>query len=119
MSIVTSNYFESKKLGERLGWSSDQIHDHANEKTQAKIAEITRELVDAFNSSASQDVVITGMLEGITTSHRFLQTEFINGLIKLFDQYAELDERYFDGRNQAYKYVCDRMAKAAYKDTDR
>jgi len=114
MYIPTANYYKSKDLGDKLGWSSDKIREHADSGTKADIKELTRQLVDAFNSTGSQDTVIEGMIEGITSSHRFLQSEFMAGVVCMLGKYSKLPENAFDGRNQHYKEITNRMYKAAH-----
>jgi hypothetical protein len=114
MSIPSTNYYKSKELGEKLGWSSDKIREHAEEGTKSDIKELTRQLVDAFNSHGSQDLVVEAMVEGITSSHKFLQSEFMAGVVCMLGKYSKLPENHFDGRNAHYKEICDRMYRAAH-----
>jgi len=114
MSIVTEEYFKAKKLGEKLGLSNEDIRAEANNAVRHRISELTKELVDAFNSTGSGDIVVDGILDGITHSHRYLQSEFWAGMICLMERYSQLPDHYFDPRNELYKTITKRMGRVAH-----
>lgn len=114
MSLVTEEYFKAKQLGEKLGWDSEEIYREADNAVRHRVMEMTRDLVDAFNSTGSHETIILGMLDGITKSHRFLQSEFWAGMICLMARYGDLPEHCFDARNEVYQRVTKRMARVAH-----
>lgn len=113
MSLYAKHYSKSKELGIRLNWSRDQISEHAEEKTKKEVSELMSTLVDAFNTSNS-DIIEAGILEGINKNHRFIQSEFWSGMVKVMKQYSEQDKTmFFDGRNEHCRDMCKRMASEA------
>lgn len=114
MSVFTKHYCEAKKLGEKIGWTQSQINEHAVAEAQEEITNLTRELVDAFNSSYLREAE-QAILEGINRSHRTLQAEFWAGMKNVMVKYSQQDKSvFFDGRNEHCRDMTRRMSKAAF-----
>lgn len=115
MSLFTKHYYKAKKLGETIGWTHEQINEHAVTEAKEELTNLMRKVVDAFNCTAYKTEAAAAILDGINTSHRQLQAEFWEGMIKVMDKYSQQDEhQFFDGRNANYRELIGRMAKVAY-----
>jgi len=78
-----------------------------------KIFNLSRELVDCFNTMGNEKLVLNSMLDGIQRSHRHLQQVFWNSMVNVMEQYSKTDQ--FDGRNSFAVEMCKRMSEVAYK----
>ena len=70
-----------------------------------KAVEMFTNMIDAFNSSVHTETN-KALLEALTTSHRHIQGEFWKNILKVAYQYSQLDDRFFDGRNEFAKEIC-------------
>ncbi len=113
MSLFTKHYYKAKELGEKIGWTHEQINEHAVTEAKEELTNLMREVVDAFNCTAYKTEAAAAMLDGINTSHRHLQAEFWDGMIKMMSMYSQQEDRFFDARNEVYKVIIGRMAKVA------
>jgi len=71
-----------------------------------------RELVDSLNIMGGdiQKAMVNGLLQGINTSHRYLQGEFWGVMLKLIKAYGASE--FHDPRNKWAVDMCKRMAMA-------
>ena len=67
------------------------------EKRQ-KVAELVRQLVDETNAMGFTDEVVAGIVDGLVTSHRTLQQNFMRCLLDSMKEYGETN---CDLRNEA------------------
>lgn len=112
MTIYTEYYNKSKKLGEKFGWSQEEILSYAEEKAQDKLAQMMTDLVNEFNSTQNE-FAIKGFLLGLNKSHRYLQSEFWSGMVQMMELYVNQDETmFFDGHNIHCKDMIKRMLEA-------
>lgn len=114
MSLFSKHYYKAKELGEKIGWTHEQINEHAVTEAKEELTNLVREVVDAFNCTAYKTEAAAAILDGINTSHRQLQAEFWEGMIKMMSMYSQQEDRFFDGRNEVYKVIIGRMAKVAF-----
>ena len=68
------------------------------------------DMIDAFNSSNHTETN-KAFLEALTRTHRHIQGEFWNNLLKVTYSYSQLEDRFFDGRNAFAKELTARMCK--------
>lgn len=68
------------------------------------------DMIDAFNSSAHAETN-KAFLEALTRTHRHIQGEFWNNLLKVTYSYSQLEDRFFDGRNAFAKELTARMCE--------
>lgn len=63
---------------------------HRQQQDKVKrVKELMEALIDETNTMASEKEVIEGMYQAMTSSHRFLQNEFMRALLKMLEQYAK------------------------------
>ena len=68
------------------------------------------DMIDSFNSSSTVETN-KAFLEALTRTHRHIQGEFWNNLLKIAYNYSTLDDRFFDGRNAFAKDLTARMCE--------
>ena len=82
------------------------------ERIKTKMVEVGEMLTDSLNIM-DEDVhktVVEGLLQGINRSHRYLQGEFWQNMLKVINEYG--NNKHFDGRNHYAVEMCKRMAIA-------
>jgi hypothetical protein len=81
-------------------------------RLKEKMVEEGRKIVDSLNimDSDVKNAVMEGLLNGIFSTHRTLQGDFWDGMLKLIKKYGET--KYFDARNEWAVKMCQRMAMA-------
>jgi len=88
-----------------------------NEEKKEKIRKATSELVKATNSFIdTKEEIAVEMIAALISEHRTLQQNFIGVIIQLIVQYGQLEDRYFDGRNEASQRLCEKITKFIEKD---
>lgn len=76
---------------------------------------IVEKLTDLCNSN-KVELIAEALGAEIKHTHRFLQAQLINSLAMFMGEYAKnLDEEFFDARNEAACHQAKRMNEAAYK----
>lgn len=88
------------------------IRQMINEELKKKMKEKGRELVDTLNIMGGdvQEAAKEGLLEGIMSSHPYLQGEFWSVMLKIIDGYGK--NKFVDARNEFAVEMCQRMAVA-------
>ena len=89
--------------------SEDFVEDRAEMIVEA-ISQNVKELVECTNASGHQEQVIEGIVNGLTSSHRYLQGEFMQALSKALAKYSTT---HTDARNEAGVRMAGRMAQIA------
>lgn len=91
---------------------SMEIRKMTCQNLQASMKEVGSDLVESINTIGSdvQEAVIKGFLEGVNSSHRYLQGEFWGVMVKIIKEYGE--KEHFDARNEWAVQMCKRMAIA-------
>lgn len=98
--------------GNGLDVSEDVVNKIRRELIQNKVASAIASIAETLNSGSQEDVV-EGMLLGLRMTHRYIQSEFWQGMIQLIKRTSELDfNANFDGRNDWVKIACKRMYEA-------
>ena len=69
------------------------------------------DMIDSFNSSSHVETN-KAFLEALTRTHRHIQGEFWNNLLKVAYSYSQLDDRFFDGRNAFAKELTAKMCES-------
>jgi len=94
--------------------SSEDKRDMRKEIVQHKVAEAIASIAETLNGGDKADVV-AGMLLGLRQTHRYIQSEFWQGMLEFIKQTGALDSaQNFDGRNEWTKDLCQRMAVAGW-----
>jgi hypothetical protein len=111
--FLTEATLKAKELAEICDITdSGEINKLKCEKLKELMKVEGRELVDSLNVVGHdiEKAVLDGLLEGINTSHRYLQGEFWGLMLKLIKAYG--DSKFHDARNKWAVDMCRRMAKA-------
>lgn len=113
MSYANEVYYKAKEMFPEM--TESELNDHVNEKVFDKVSSLTTDLVDITNGSSTA-LVAEGMLMGILSSHKTLQSEFFDALTKVVEQYANTND--VDGRNEWCKNLCARWNAVSFSQMD-
>jgi hypothetical protein len=110
--ITREAYSEATKRAEKYNLSSEEKREDAEDMVQEAIAQNVKELVECTNSTGYRRQVIDGILQGLTGSHRTLQSDFMLALVNALDEYGNIPT---DGRNEYVVKMAKRMAVVAQR----
>jgi uncharacterized membrane protein YheB (UPF0754 family) len=68
------------------------------------------DMIDMFNSSNTNETN-EAFLEALCRSHRYIQGEFVQSILKVMYGYSKLEDRFFDGRNECARKIASNMVK--------
>ena len=97
---ITAIKFNPKKehMIELLG--RDTYYQHERQDVVDSTAEMTIEWLECFNMYFTEQIV-QGITEGFNRTHRQIQSDALNGIVKVFGELAKnLDTGCFDLRNE-------------------
>ncbi len=75
-----------------------------------KVRNTVEFLVDATNSTGMDNIMQEGIMEGITRSHCYLQSEFWDAMFRVIKKYGDREQ--YDGRTAWAVKSCKKMAEA-------
>ena len=107
---------EYKKIlnGSDIKFTHEEISEFKANEVKKKVAGAIASIAETLNGGDKKDVV-AGMLLGLRMTHRYIQSEFWQGMIQLITETSKLDKMAnFDGRNDWTREACERMAVAAW-----
>jgi hypothetical protein len=103
---------EQKVNQEWTDIDSDEKRKLIEDAVKEKISKLTEQLVDATNIMGMMDIVVEGILLGLTRSHRYLQSEFWQAMSEVIIKYGNSEN--FDARNEWAVQMCKRMGKVRF-----
>lgn len=110
-------YYEAEKVAKETAAECEitdslKVREMTCENLKSLMVQEGQELTEALNVMGSdiQEAVVSGFLEGIQSSHRYLQGEFWTVMLKIIKAYGDTDR--FDARNEWAVQMCKRMAIA-------
>jgi len=113
-SLLKNVYMDELEYLKDLG--APNAREEAIARTQNAISEHIVELIDVTNSTAlNYEQISKGILDGITRSHRYLQSEFWMAMTKVIEQYGNIPKEYQDARNEYAINDCRTMSDALNK----
>lgn len=87
--------------------------EYINQKMHEEMVEKFKEFFDLHNSTDHTGVV-KAMLEALQRTHRHIQHEALTNIVKLMEGISTAEPRHFDGRNQHWQKITERLVKAYY-----
>ena len=108
--ITREAYSEATARAEKFNLSSEDKIADAEEMVQEAVALNVKELVECTNSTGYRKQVIDGIVQGLTSSHRQLQSDFMLALVKALKEYGNTAT---DLRNEYVVKMAQRMVVAA------
>lgn len=100
----------ARERKEKYNLSSEDFREDRAEMIVEAITQNVKELVECTNASGHEQEVIDGIVAGLTSSHRYLQGEFMQTLSKALAVYSTT---HTDARNEAGVRMAGRMAEIA------
>lgn len=83
----------------------------ASELTAFNTAEkAVKDLVDATNVMGTEDAVVAGIISGLLSSHRYLQSQGINAILKALGEFGRMPGNK-DARNSHAKGTCEQLVQ--------
>jgi hypothetical protein len=110
--ITREAYTEATARAEKYNFSSEDKIADAEDMVQEAVALNVKELVECTNSTGYRKQVIDGIVQGITSSHRQLQSDFMLALVKALEEYGNIAT---DLRNEYVVNMAKRMVVAAQR----
>ena len=109
MSLGIELYYKGK---DEYKLEGKELSDFVENGVRERAKELMAELIDLTNASGSEIPVKEGILEGIHTSHRALQSNFWDIMVKVVTEYTQSDR--FDARNEWCKNLTARWNAVTY-----
>ena len=98
-----------EEIGFMMNGEKNSLHKELfDAEYNEKAVKMFMDMIDSFNSSSHAETN-KAFLEALTRTHRHIQGEFWNNLLKVAYNYSQLDDRFFDGRNAFAKDLTARM----------
>ena len=100
----------SIERAEKFNINSEDSMADRNEMVVDAISNNIKEIVECTNASGYQDQIVEGIVKGISSSHRYLQGEFMMALGKALTEYGK---SHTDARNEYGVKMAGRMGVAS------